>query len=82
MNKRDIKVGYLCKTTTTITGYYRNSNGWDQEEQVEFHCYGLKCDCDNICFTLQDYERFIDLEHGYRPKDERSSDKTWGQKMK
>ena len=79
MNKREIKIGYLCKTTTTITGYYRNSNGWDQTEMVDFHCCGLKCDCENICFTLQDYERFIDLEHGYRPKDERSSDKTWGQ---
>lgn len=79
MDKREIKVGYLCKTTTTITGYYRNSNGWDQTEMVEFRCYGLKCDCDNISFTLQDYERYIDLEYGYRPKDKRSSDRTWGQ---
>ena len=57
MNKRTIRVGYLCTNTITIGRSYYTSNGFFQERKENMRCDGLKTDCSNLKFTLQDFEQ-------------------------
>lgn len=79
MNKRTIRVGYLCTNTITIGGSYYTSNGYFQTREEKMHCDGLKTDCSNLKFTLQDFEQLIDIEKQYKPEDKESIDKTYGE---
>lgn len=62
MDKRIIKIAYICREETTISGYSYSSNGWYQTEKVAFCCLGLKTDSINFRLSFQDYEQFKEIE--------------------
>ena len=69
----EIKVGYLCTTVTTVNNGHRSSNGWAHSWHTSFICDGLKTDCPQLNFTVQDYEKFLEIEKELKPKDYQDS---------